>query len=113
MNRISFNGASAVIVDFSERFLELHPVRIEPAEEVRERYGRDLESLAVSEKIELRHLENVIDFLYEHGVEQAVLDELTSSRRREFADLARDAALLEGYLVDGTIMDVMIIEDKT
>ena len=32
MNRISFKGASAVIVDFAERFLELHPVRIEPAD---------------------------------------------------------------------------------
>jgi hypothetical protein len=112
MNRISFKGASAVIVDFAERFLESHPVRIEPAEEVRERYGRDLESLALSEKIELRHLENVMDFLYEHGVEQAVLDELTSSRRSEFAGLARDAALLESYFVDGTIMDVTILDDK-
>ncbi len=110
MNRISFNGASAVIVDFSERFLELHPVRIEPAEEVRERYGRDLESLAGAEKVELRHLENVMDFFYEHGVEQAELDELTSSRRHELAELARDAAVLECRLTDGTIMDVMIIE---
>jgi N-acetylglutamate synthase-like GNAT family acetyltransferase len=110
MNRISFKGASAVIVDFSERFLELHPVRIEPAEEVRERYGRDLESLAGAEKVELRHLENVMDFFYEHGVEQAELDELTSSRRHELAELARDAAVLERRLTDGTIMDVMIIK---
>lgn len=112
MNRISFKGASAVIVDFAERFLELHPVRIEPADEVRERYGRDLESLAGAEKVELRHLENVMDFLYEHGVEQAELDELAASRRRELADLARDAAVLERYLIDGTIMDVMILEDR-
>ncbi len=111
MNRISFKGASAVIVDFAERFLELHPVRIEPAEEVRERYGRDLESLAGAEKVELRHLENVMDFFYEHGVEQAELDELTSSRRHELAELARDAAVLERRLTDGTIMDVMILDD--
>ncbi len=112
MNRISFKGASSVIVDFAERFLELHPVRIEPAGEVRERYGRNLESLAGAEKIELRHLENVMDFLYEHGVEQAELDELPASRRYELAELARDAAVLERYLSDGTIMDVMILEDR-
>jgi hypothetical protein len=112
MNRISFKGASAVIVDFAERFLESHPVRIEPAEEVRERYLRDLEDIAVSEKIELRHLENVMDFLYEHGVEQAVLDEMTASRGRELADLARDAAVLEEYLVDGTITNVKIVEER-
>lgn len=111
MNRISFKGASAVIVDFAERFLESHPVRIEPAEEVREKFGRSLESLALSEKVEIRHLENVMDFLYEHGVEQAELDELTTLRGRELADLARDAAVLESYLIDGTIMDVMILED--
>ena len=113
MNRISFKGASAVIVDFAERFLESHPVRIEPACEVRERYGKDLEGLAVSEKIELRHLENVMDFLYEHGIEQAVLDELTASRRGELAGLARDAALLENYLVDCTIVDVTILDDSS
>ena len=86
MNRISFKGSSTVIVDFAERFLELHPVRIEPSEEVRERYGRDLENLAKSECVELRHLENVMDFLYEHGVAEAELDELTSTRMRELAD---------------------------
>ena len=112
MKRISFKGSSAVIVDFAERFLELHPVRIEPSEEVRERYGRDLENLAKSECVELRHLENVMDFLYEHGVAEAELDELTSTRMRELADLARDAAILERYFSDGTIMDVMIINDR-
>jgi len=112
MNRISFKGASTVIVDFAERFLEPHPVRIEPAEEVRERYGRDLENIAGSEKVELRYLENVMDFLFEHGVAEAELDELTASRRHELADLARDAAVLERYLSDGTIMDVMVFEDR-
>jgi hypothetical protein len=113
MNRISFKGDSSVLVDFVERFLETHPVRIEPAEPVRERYGRSLESLAVSERVELRHLENVMDFLYEHGVEQVALDELAESRRHELAGLARDAAVLEGYLLDGTIMDVTILEENT
>ncbi|HER42990.1 MAG TPA: hypothetical protein ENO08_00840 [Candidatus Eisenbacteria bacterium] len=111
MNRISFKGSSAVIVDFAERFLEIHPVRIEPDEEVRERYGRDLERLARSEHVEHRHLENVMDFLYEHGVPQAELDELVEARGGELAGLARDAAVLERYLSDGTILDVMIIDD--
>ncbi len=111
MNRISFKGSSSVIVDFAERFLEIHPVRIEPSEEVRERYGRDLESLAKSGHVELRHLENVMDFLFEHGVSEVELDELTSTRTHELAGLARDAATLEGYLSDGTIMDVMILDD--
>ena len=112
MNRISFKGSSAVIVDFAERFLELHPVRIEPSEEVREAYGRDLENIAKSERIELRHLENVMDFLFEHGVVQVELEELTSIRQHELADLARDAAILERYITDGTIMDVMIVDDS-
>ena len=111
MNRISFKGSSVVIVDFAERFLDLHPVRIEPSEEIREGYGRDLESLAKSEHVELRHLENVMDFLFEHGVVQSELDELISTRPGELAGLARDAAILERYLSDGTIMDVMILED--
>jgi hypothetical protein len=112
MNRISFKGSSGIIVDFAERFLELHPVRIEPSEEVRERYGRDLETIAKAEHVELRHLENVMDFLFEHGVVKAELDELTSDRRCELADLARDAAILERYISDGTIMDVMIVDDN-
>jgi hypothetical protein len=112
MNRISFKGASSVIVDFAERFLELHPVRIEPSEEVRERYGRDLEALAKAERVELRHLENVMDFLSEHGVSQAELDELTESRSADLAGLARDAAVLERYLSDGTIIDVTVFEDR-
>jgi hypothetical protein len=112
MNRISFKGSSGLIVDFAERFLELHPVRIEPSEEVRERYGRDLEPLARAEHVELRHLENVMDFLFEHGVVQAELDELTSVRINDLADLARDAAILERYISDGSIMDVMIIDDN-
>lgn len=111
MNRISFKGSSAVIVDFAERFLEFHSVRIEPSEEVREAYGRDLENIAKSERIELRHLENVMDFLFEHGIVQAELEELTSTRQCELADLARDAAILERYITDGTIMDVMIVDD--
>ena len=112
MNRISFKGSSAVIVDFAERFLEIAPVRIEPCEEVRERYRRDLESIAKSGRVELRHLENVLDFLFENGVARAELDELTSTRARELADLARDAATLEQYISDGTIMDVMIVDDS-
>jgi len=112
MNRISFKGSSAVIVDFAERFLELHPVRIEPSEEVREKYGRDLENLAKSERVELKHLENVMDFLFEHGVVEEELEEYTTTRQRELADLARDAAILERYLTDGTIMDVMILDDN-
>ena len=112
MNRISFKGSSAVIVDFAERFLEIHPVRIEPSEEIRERYRRDIEALAKSEHVELRHLENVMDFLFEHGVVVDELDELTSDRKCELADLARDAATLERYLADGTIMDVMILDDN-
>ena len=112
MNRISFKGSSAVIVDFAERFLEIHPGRIEPSEEVREGYGRDLENLAQAEHVELRHLENVMDFLFEHGIARDELEELTSTRTRELADLARDAAILERYLADGTIMDVMILDDN-
>lgn len=112
MNRISFKGSSAVIVDFAERFLEIHPVRIEPSEEIRERYRRDLEALAKTEHVELRHLENVMDFLFENGIVEDELDDLTSTRRRELADLARDAATLERYLEDGTIMDVMILDDN-
>ncbi len=111
MNRISFKGSSSVIVDFAERFLEIHSVRIEPSEEVREGYRRVLEALAKSEHVELRHLENVMDFLFEHGVAEAELDELASARTHELAGLARDAATLEGYLSDGTIMDVMILDD--
>ncbi len=112
MNRISFKGSSGVIVDFAERFLEIHPVRIEPSADVRERYGRDLENLAKAERVELRHLENVLDFLFEHGVADDELEELTSGRTRELADLARDAAILERYLADCTIMDVMIVDDN-
>jgi hypothetical protein len=112
VTRISFKGSSAVIVDFTERFLELHPVRIEPSEEVREVYGRDLEEIANAEHVELRHLENVMDFLYEHGIAPVELEELTSTRACELADLARDAAILERYLTDGTIMDVMILDDN-
>jgi hypothetical protein len=111
MNRISFKGSSAVIVDFAERFLETHVIRIEPSEEVREIYGRELESLARSAHVELRHLENVMDFLHEHGAPRAELDELVEARSGELADLARDVAVLERYLIDGTILDVMILDD--
>jgi hypothetical protein len=111
MNRISFKGASSVIVDFAERFLEENPVRIEVLEETRERYGRDLEALSVKERVELRHLENILDFFYENGVAADELDDLVCSRGLELAGLARDAALLEQRLADGTILDVMIIEE--
>jgi len=111
MNRISFKGSSAVLVDFAERFLETHPVRIEPDEEVRERYRRDIERLARSAHVEIRHMENVVDFLHEHGVARAELDELVEGRSGELADLARDAAVLERYLSDGTILDVVILDD--
>ena len=112
MNLISFKGSSAVLVDFAERFLETHPVRIEPSEEVRERYGRDLERIAKAEHVQLRHLENVMDFLHEHGVPRSELDELTDTRSGELADLARDAAVLERYLSDGTIMEVTVHEER-
>jgi hypothetical protein len=111
MNRISFKGSSSVIVDFCERFLELHEVRIEPAPEIREEYARDLERVAKAERVELRHLENVLDFLYEHGTDRQELDDLTSSRCGELAELAKDAAVLERYLFGGTIVDVMIQEE--
>ena len=112
MNRISFKGSSEVIVDFAERFLELHPVRIEPSEEVRERYLRDLEGIAQSEHVEMRHLENVVDFLCEHGVSTAEIDDLVETRSAELASLARDAALLERYLADGTIHSVRVLEER-
>ena len=112
MNLISFKGSSEVLVDFAERFLEIHPVRIEPSEEVRERYGRDLESIARAEHVQLRHLENVMDFLHEHGVPRAVLDELADSRSGELAGLARDAAVLERYISDGTIIDITVNEER-
>ena len=112
MNLISFNGDSAVLVDFAERFLETHPVRIEPSDEVRERYGRDLERIAKAEHVQLRHLENVMDFLHEHGVPRSELDELTDTRIGELAGLARDAAVLERYLSDGTIMEVTVHEER-
>jgi hypothetical protein len=111
MNRISFKGSTTVILDFAERFLEIHPVRIEPAEEVREKYGRELESLATAEQVELRHLENVLDFFYEHGLEQVELEKLVTSKRRELAGMARDAAVLERYLSDGTILDVAVHDE--
>jgi hypothetical protein len=111
MNRISFKGSSSVIEDFAERFLEAHPVRIEVLEETRERYGRELESLSARERVELRHLENVIDFFYEHGVSQDELDDLVGSRGGELAGLARDAAVLGRRLADGTILDVVVVEE--
>jgi hypothetical protein len=108
MNRISFKGTSRIIVDFAERFLELAPVRIEPADEVRERFGRDLERIARALDIELRHLENVTDFLYEHGVPEQEITALCAGDGAGISSLARDAAVLEGFLQDGTIIDVRV-----
>jgi hypothetical protein len=108
MNRISFKGTSRIIVDFAERFLELAPVQIEPAEEVRERFGRDLEQVARARDIELRHLENVADFLYEHGVPGEDIAALCQGEGEGIASLARDAAILEGFLQNGTIIDVRV-----
>jgi hypothetical protein len=112
VNLISFKGASSVLVDFAERFLETHPVRIEPSDEVRERYGRDLERIAKAEHVQLRHLENVMDFLHEHAVPRSELDELADARSGELAGLARDASVLERYLSDGTIMEVTVHEER-
>ena len=108
MNRISFKGTSRIVVDFAERFLELHPVRIEPADEVRERFGRALERIARAHEIERRHLENVADFLYEHGIPERDIAALCEGDGTGIASLARDAATLEGYLENGTIIDVRV-----
>lgn len=108
MNRISFRGTSRILVDFAERFLELHTVQIQPADEVRERYGRALERIARSRDLELRHLENAADFLYEHGVPGSDIAALCEGDGAGMASLARDAATLEGFLRDGTIIDVRV-----
>lgn len=108
MNRISFKGTSRIIVDFAERFLDLHTVQIQPADEVREKYGRALERIARACDIELRHLENVADYLYEHGVPERDIKALCEGDGAGIASLARDAAMLEDFLHDGAIIDVRV-----
>lgn len=108
MNRISFKGTSRIVVDFAERFLELHPVQIEPADEVREKFGRSLERIARARDIELRHLENVTDFLYEHGIPEQEIAARCEGDGAGIASLARDASILEEFLRSGTIIDVRV-----
>lgn len=105
-NRISFEGSTRILVDFAERFLELHEVRIQPADEVRERFGCPLARIAREREIELRHLENVADYLYEHGIPEGEIAALCEGRGPGIASLARDAAALEEFLRGGSIIDV-------
>jgi hypothetical protein len=110
VNRISFKGMTEVLVDFAERFLVIDPIIIQPADGVRERFGRLIEAIDLPEDLELRHLENVVDFLYEHGVSNAEIEELLSSDSGRVIDLANDVAILEKHLEKGMIIDVRVID---
>lgn len=111
MNRISFKGSRALVEDFAERFLEIHTVSIKPAGEVRDLFGRLIEEVSREHGVEVRHLENVVDYLFEHGVPTAAIGCLFEEGGAGAASLARDAATLENYLEDGTIASVETVEE--
>jgi hypothetical protein len=100
-----------VLIDFAERFLEVDPVILQPEDEVRERFGSLIDRIVLPEDLQVRHLENVVDFLYEHGTAAADIEKLFSSGGGGILGLARDVAILERYLDKGMIIDVRVIEE--
>lgn len=112
MNRISFKGSRELVEDFAERFLEINPVALRPSDEVREVFGLRIEAVANEFGIEVRHLENAIDFLFEHGVPADSIGKLFEDGGEKAAGLARDVAVLERYLDNGTITSVEIVDER-
>ena len=112
MNRISFKGSRELVEDFAERFLEIHAVAIEPAAEVRELFGSRIEEVSRRSGVEVRHLENAVDFLFDHGVPAEAIENLFEGGGDGAAALAGDVAVLEMYLEDGTIVSVETVDEK-
>lgn len=111
MNLISFRGASDVIADFAERFLEPRESGFSPLDETAERYGSLLRALPRPGGIELRHLEKVVDFLVYNDVAEDDITALIEDSPEELIALAADAAILEKYATDGTIMEAKVVEE--
>lgn len=112
MNRISFSGSSEVIRDFVDRFLESAGMRFEPLEETLERYRENLQEIAAEKRIDLRHLEKVIDFMVACDVPEEEIERLFSIGDGRLESLARDAGILESYIEDGTIESFSIHEES-
>ncbi|MBN1164327.1 MAG: hypothetical protein JXB45_07095 [Candidatus Krumholzibacteriota bacterium] len=111
MNKISFNGATGVINEFKERFLTTGPGRLEPLEEVGERYGDILREIASAYAIEVRFLVNVVDYLLENAVLEAQVESIIEDKPEDLVGLARDVEVLEKYLRNGTIKSVTVFDE--
>lgn len=111
MNRISFNGSTEVITDFAERFLSKEGGRAKVLEETREEYGESLQRIARDEDVDPLFLEIVVDFLLEYEMTDREVRALIESGTGQLVTLARDVGVLRGYLMDGTITDVEIIDE--
>lgn len=110
MNKISFKGSNAIIVDILTRFFSLD-VEAPTLVAVRERYGKILGKISVARAVDLSTLETLFDFLVTHGVTEERLDRLTGERIDDLVQLARDVETLRNYRGDGTITDVRIVDE--
>jgi hypothetical protein len=111
MNIISFRGASEVIGDFAERFLDPDPRSFEPLDETAHKYGKAIGEVACALGAEVRHLEKVIDFLVYNDVPEDDIWALLDDPSTELAALAADAAILEKYSTDGTIIETQVVDE--
>ena len=111
MNRISFSGSSDVVRDFVDRFLESAGTRFEPLEETLERYGEPIQEIAARKGIDQRQLEKVVDFMVACDMPEEALERFFSIDDGRLESLARDAAILESYVEDGTIERFRVQEE--
>lgn len=73
--------------------------------------GEALRRIAEKRYLEAGTLEKVIDFLEKHGVPEARIKQMIEDDVDDLVELADDVDILRGYMEDGTIMDVKVLDE--